>query len=133
MPESSELERRLSAILSADVQGFSRLMGADEPTTVRTMMEYRDVMTRRIGDHRGRVVDFSGDSILAEFGSAVDAVHCAAALQGEVGARNADLPEDRRMQFRIGVNLGEVLVEGDQIFGATIPSRSTSAMASRAT
>jgi adenylate cyclase len=117
MPDSPGPERRLSAILSADVHGFSRLMGEDEPTTVRTMMAYRELMTRLVGDHRGRVVDVSGDSLLAEFPSVVDAVHCAAALQGELATRNAGLPEDRRMQFRIGLNLGEVLVEGDQIFG----------------
>jgi adenylate cyclase len=117
MPDSPEPERRLSAILSADVHGFSRLMGADEPTTVRTMMAYREVMARLVGDHRGRVFDFSGDSLMAEFASAVDAVHCAAALQEELATRNADLPEDRRMQFRIGLHLGEVLVEGEQIFG----------------
>ena len=117
MPDTPDLERRLSAILSADVHGFSRLMGEDEPSTVRTIMAYRDVMAERVGHHRGRVVDFSGDSLLAEFPSVVDAVHCAAALQEELGVRNAELPEERRMQFRIGINLGEVLVEGAQIYG----------------
>ena len=117
MPDTPDLERRLSAILSADVHGFSRLMGEDEPSTVRTIMAYRDVMAERVGHHRGRVVDFSGDSLLAEFPSVVDAVHCAAALQEELGARNAELPEERRMQFRIGINLGEILVEGKQIYG----------------
>ena len=117
MSDNPEPERRLSAILSADVQGFSRLMGEDEPHTVRTVLAYRDLMTREIGSHRGRVVDLSGDSLLAEFPSVVDAVQCAVALQTELGARNAELPEDRRMQFRIGLNLGEVLVQGDQIFG----------------
>src|SRR5262245_46443995 len=114
---SANLERRLAAILCADVQGYSRLMGDDEPATVRTIMAYRDLMTSRISDHRGRVVDLTGDSLLAEFGSAVDAIECAVMLQQDLATRNAELPEERRMQFRVGINLGEVLVEGDEIYG----------------
>jgi adenylate cyclase len=115
--EVPEVERRLSAIVSADVHGFSRLMGDDEPTTVRTIKAHQELIADRVLAYRGRVVDFSGDSLLAEFPSVVDAVECAAALQAELGGRNADLPADRRMQFRIGINLGEVLVEGEQIYG----------------
>jgi TolB-like protein/class 3 adenylate cyclase len=113
----SALERRLTAILSADVHGYSRLMGDDEPATVKTIMAYREVMTACITNHRGRVVDFTGDSLLAEFASVVDAIECAVMLQQDLATRNAELPEERRMQFRIGINLGEVLVEGDQIYG----------------
>ncbi len=118
MPETpSALERRLTAILSADVHGYSRLMGDDEPATVKTIMAYREVMTACITNHRGRVVDFTGDSLLAEFASVVDAIECAVMLQQDLATRNAELPEERRMQFRVGINLGEVLVEGEQIYG----------------
>ena len=113
----SALERRLTAILSADVHGYSRLMGDDEPATVKTIMAYREVMTACITNHRGRVVDFTGDSLLAEFASVVDAIECAVMLQQDLATRNAELPEERRMQFRVGINLGEVLVEGEQIYG----------------
>ena len=112
-----ELERRLTAILSADVYGYSRLMGEDEPSTVRTIMAYRALMTEHIARQRGRVVDFSGDNLLAEFPSVVDAIECAAALQQDLVTRNAEFAEDRRMHFRIGINLGEVLVEGERIYG----------------
>jgi adenylate cyclase len=111
------LERRLSAILSADVHGYSRLMGEDEPATVRLIMAYRALMAGRIDEHRGRVVDFSGDSLLAEFASIVDAIECGVTLQQDLATRNAELPEQRRMQFRIGINVGEVLVEGGRIYG----------------
>jgi adenylate cyclase len=111
------LERRLTAILSADVHGYSRLMGDDEPATVRTIMAYRALMSARIDTHRGRVVDFTGDNLLAEFPSVVDAIECAIVLQQDLAARNAELPERRRMQFRIGINVGEVLVEGGRIYG----------------
>ena len=114
----SALERRLTAILSADVHGYSRLMGEDEPATVRTIMAYRELMTEHINRQRGRVVDFTGDSLLAEFfPSVLDAIECAATLQQDLVMRNAEFPEDRRMQFRIGINLGEVLVEGERIYG----------------
>jgi len=111
------MQRRLAAILSADVAGYSRLMGADEVATVRTLSEYRGVVAGIIEKHHGRIVDMPGDNILAEFGSAVDAVEAALAWQSELGARNSGLPENRRMAFRIGVNLGDLIVEGERIYG----------------
>ncbi len=111
------VKRKLSAILSADVEGYSRLMAQDEVATVQTLTAYREVMTSLIQQHRGRVVDSPGDNLLAEFSSVVDAVQCAVAVQKEFQARNAELPEDRRMEFRIGINLGDVIEEGDRIYG----------------
>jgi len=111
------VQRRLAAILSADVAGYSRLMGDDELATVRTLSEYRGVVAGIVASQHGRVVDMPGDNILAEFGSAVDAVEAALALQAELAARNAKLPEQRRMAFRVGVNLGDLVVEGDRIYG----------------
>ncbi len=114
---AQEVRRKLTAILSADVKGYSRLMGEDERGTVRTLNVYKDVMTGLIQHHRGRVVDAPGDNVLAEFGSVVDAVECAAEIQKELKTRNADLPENRKMEFRIGVNLGDVIEDGEQILG----------------
>src|SRR5215475_13273132 len=111
------MERKLSAILSADVQGYSRLMGEDEVATIRTLTTYREIMASLIHQHRGRVVDSPGDNLLAEFASVVDAVQCGAALQQELKCRNADLVVSRRMEFRIGINLGEVILEGERIYG----------------
>jgi len=110
-------QRKLTAILSADVKGYSRLMGEDEEATVRTITAYREVMTTLIQQHRGKVVDSPGDNLLAEFASVVDAVQCAVAVQKEISARNTELPEDRKMQFRIGINLGDVIQEGDRLYG----------------
>ena len=114
---TQEVKRKLAAILSADVKGYSRLMGEDEKGTVRTLNAYKEVMAGLIQHHRGRVVDAPGDNVLAEFGSVVDAVECAAEIQKELKTRNAELPENRRMEFRIGVNLGDVVEEGAQIYG----------------
>jgi formylglycine-generating enzyme required for sulfatase activity/class 3 adenylate cyclase len=111
------VKRKISAIFSADVEGYSRLMGDDEVATVRTLENYRAVMADLITQHRGRVVDSPGDNLLAEFGSVVDAVQCAVEVQQVLKAKNAELPETRRMQFRIGVNLGDVIEEGDRIYG----------------
>ncbi len=111
------VERRLAAILSADVKEYSRLMGADDVATVEMLTAYREAMTSLISQHRGRVVDSPGDNLLAEFSSVVDAVQCSVSIQEALNARNADLSVDRRMDFRIGVNLGEVIVEGDRIYG----------------
>jgi adenylate cyclase len=111
------LQRRLAAILSADVVGYSRLMGQDEFATVRILSEYRAAVGAAVSAHRGRVVDMPGDNILAEFGSAIDAVEAALAMQKELCARNAALPEDRRMVFRVGVNLGDIVAEGGRIYG----------------
>jgi len=114
---TQEVKRKLTAILNADVKGYSRLMGEDEKGTVRTLNAYKEVMTSLIQHHRGRVVDAPGDNVLAEFGSVVDGVECAVEIQKELKTRNADLPENRRMEFRIGVNLGDVIEDGEQILG----------------
>jgi adenylate cyclase len=110
-------KRKIAAILSADVVGYSRLMGEDEATTVRTLETYKTVISDLIQQHRGRVVDAPGDNILAKFASVVDAVQCAVAAQKEIQARNLELPENRRMQFRMGINLGDVIEEEDRIYG----------------
>ena len=110
-------KRKLTAILSADVEGYSRLMGDDEEATVRTLTSYREVLTTLIQQHNGKVLDSPGDNLLAEFVSVVDAVQCAVAVQKEIKARNDQLPENRRMQFRIGINLGDVIQEEDRIYG----------------
>jgi adenylate cyclase len=114
-PESAE--RKLAAILSADVVGYSRLMAEDEAATVRNLTDYREEIGLLVRQHRGRVVDTAGDSLLAEFPTATDAVSCAVDVQGSLGARNATLAPERRMEFRIGVHLGEVRVEGERIYG----------------
>ena len=110
-------KRKLTAILSADVEGYSRLMGEDEEATVRTLTAYREVLTTLIQQHNGKVLDSPGDNLLAEFVSVVDAVQCAVAVQKEIKARNDELPENRRMQFRIGINLGDVIQEEGRIYG----------------
>jgi len=113
-------KRKLSAILSADVKGYSRLMGEDEIATVETIKEYREIMASFIQQYRGYVVDSQGDNVLAEFASVVDAVECAVKFQEELKTRNAELPENRRMEFRIGVNLGDVIEDRDRIYGAAV-------------
>lgn len=109
--------RKLTAILSADVKGYSRLMGGDEEWTLRTLNTYKEVMGSLIQQYRGRIVGTAGDSVLAEFASVVDAVQCAVEIQQVLRAKNAVLPENRRMEFRIGINLGDVIEEGDSIYG----------------
>ncbi len=111
------MERRLAAILAADVAGYSRLMEADEEATASTLNVYRKIVDGLVGDHRGRVFGSAGDSVVAEFASPVEAVRCAVDIQRELEAHNVDLPEDRRMRLRIGVNLGDVIVEGDNLLG----------------
>ena len=110
-------ERKLSAILSADVAGYSRLMGQDDDATVRTLTGHREMMSALIKKHRGRVVDSPGDNLLAEFGSARQSVECAAEIQRELAKRNAELPEQRRLVYRIGLNVGDVIKDGDRIYG----------------
>jgi adenylate cyclase len=114
---NQEVRRKLVAILSADVKGYSRLMSEDEVGTIQTLNAYKEVMTNLIQHHRGRVVDAPGDNVLAEFGSVVNAVQCAVEIQKELKTRNANLPENRKMEFRIGINLGDVIQEGEQILG----------------
>jgi adenylate cyclase len=116
MPQD-KFKRKLTTILSADVAGYSRLMGEDEAATVKTLEQYKEIMGGLIRQHRGRVVDSPGDNLLAEFTSVVDAVQCAVATQKELKARNEELPENRRMRFRIGVNLGDVIEEESRIYG----------------
>jgi adenylate cyclase len=114
---AQDFKRKLTAVFSADVAGYSRLMGDDEAATVKTLEAYKQIMFSLIKQHRGRVIDSPGDNLLAEFASVVDAVQCGVAVQKELQARNAELPENRRMQFRIGINLGDVIEEQDRIYG----------------
>jgi adenylate cyclase len=111
------MERKLTAILCADVHGYSRLMGEDEEATLRTLTSYRKLIDLSIGQHHGRFVNSAGDSVLAEFASVVEAVNCAVEIQTALKAENAPLDRERRMEFRIGVNLGDVMTEGEQIYG----------------
>ena len=113
MANRDDRRRRLAAILSADVAGYSRLMEQDEDATITALNECRAIFRDRVADHRGRVVDTAGDSVLAVFDSVVEAVQCANQVQTGLGARNQDLPEDRRMEFRIGINLGDVIEQDD--------------------
>ncbi len=114
---TKDFKRKLTAILSADAKGYSRLMGEDEEATVRTITAYRNVITKIVQKYRGRVVDSPGDNILSEFASVVDAVRSGVEIQDELRVKNAELPENRRMQFRIGINLGDVIHEEERIYG----------------
>jgi TolB-like protein/class 3 adenylate cyclase/Tfp pilus assembly protein PilF len=109
--------RKLAAILSADVESYARLMGADEAGTLMTLTAYRKAMDALIAGHEGRVVGSAGDSVLAEFASAVEAVECALEIQEELAVRNAALADDHRLAFRIGINLGDVIVTGTDLYG----------------
>ena len=112
-----DIIRKLAVILVADVVGYSRLMEADEDATIRTLDTYRQVVDGLIENHHGRVFGSAGDSVIAEFASPVEAVSCATNIQRELEKRNANLTKDRRMQLRIGVNLGDVVVKGDNLLG----------------
>jgi len=111
------MRRQLKAILSADVKDYSRLLAEDEISTIRLLNAYRDVISYHVRDHQGRVVDSPGDNILVEFGSVIHAVQCAVKIQKDLRARNARLPGSRRMAFRIGINLGDVVLEKGRIYG----------------
>jgi class 3 adenylate cyclase len=111
------VERKLAAILSADVAGYSRLMTADEAGTLAALSAHRETIAELIGQRNGRIAGTAGDSVMAEFPSVVEAVQCAVEIQQAATARNADIPEDRRMLFRIGINVGDVMVKDDDIFG----------------
>src|SRR5438552_9617669 len=112
------MERRLTAILAADVVGYSRLMGANESGTVAALKTLQtDFIDGKIAEHQGRIVKLTGDGMLVEFPSVVNAVACAAEMQRGIHDRNTGVPPDRRIEFRIGVNVGDVIVQGDDIFG----------------
>jgi adenylate cyclase len=114
---TDDVKRKLTAIFSADVVGYSRLMGEDELATVQTLTSYKETMTKLIKHYRGRVLDAIGDNLMAEFASVVDAVQCAVEVQQVLSSKNEELPENRKMLFRIGINLGDVIEEGDRIYG----------------
>src|SRR5215471_8154456 len=111
------MERKLTAILCADVYGYSRLMGDDEEATFRTLASHRKIIDSLIEQHHGRFVNSAGDSVLAEFASVVNAVQCGIEIQTALKTDNANLSPQRRMEFRIGINLGDVIVDGEQIYG----------------
>ena len=115
--ESTGVKRKLTVILAADAEGYTRLMRAAEETTLETLSGHREVIDGLIARHDGRIVNTGGDSVLAEFGSAVEAVRCAIAIQEELRVRNAQLADDRKLRFRIGVNVGDVMVKDDDLFG----------------
>ena len=117
MSDPISVSRRLVAVFAADVEGYSRLMGADEVGTLKGLTERRAILDRFIGDHRGRIANTAGDSVLAEFGSAVDAVQCAVEAQAALAEANSNLPPDRRISFRIGVHIGDEMVRAGDLFG----------------
>jgi class 3 adenylate cyclase len=115
--ESPPLERKLAAILAADVEGYSRLMHADEERTLATLTAHREIVDNLILGAHGQIFGTAGDSVLAEFPSVVEAFHCAVAIQQALAKANAVLPPEQRMQFRIGINIGDVMVKEGDIFG----------------
>ena len=117
MSDPMAVSRRLVAVFAADVEGYSRLMGADEVGTLKGLTERRAILDRLIGEHRGRIANTAGDSVLAEFGSAVDAVQCAVEAQTALAEANSTFPPDRRINFRIGVHIGDVMVRAGDLFG----------------
>src|SRR5215218_9384694 len=110
MSDLTEGTRKLVAVFAADVEGYSRLMGTDEVGTLKGLTERRAILDRKIGQHRGRIANTAGDSVLAEFGSAVDAVQCAVDAQAALAEVNSSLPPDRRINFRMGIHIGDVMV-----------------------
>jgi class 3 adenylate cyclase len=116
-PGAPSLERKLATILSADVAEFSRLMGEDEEQTLRTFRGHKEIFESLVATHRGRIFNTAGDAILAEFGSAVEAVRCATEIQAALRTRNDQLPASRQVKFRIGINLGDVMVQGQDLLG----------------
>ena len=117
MSELTDVSRRLVAVFAADVEGYSRLMGTDEVGTLKGLTERRAILDRLIAEHRGRIANTAGDSVLAEFGSAVDAVKCAVDAQTALAEANISLPVDRRISFRMGVHIGDVMVRAGDLFG----------------
>jgi adenylate cyclase len=118
--EAPSVERKLAAIFAADVEGYSRLMGQDEVGTLRTLTAYRVIIDRLIASHRGRIFNTAGDSLVADFASAVDAVQCAVAVQDAISKENADRPAGDQMRFRIGLHVGDIMVQGDNLFGDAV-------------
>src|ERR1700757_2882446 len=117
MSDPTAISRRLVAVFAADVEGYSRLMGADEVGTLKGLTERRAILDRIIGEHRGRIANTAGDSVLAEFGSAVDAVQCAVEAQTALAEANSSQAPDRRICFRIGIHIGDVMIRAGDLFG----------------
>lgn len=117
MSDLGEVSRKLVAVFAADVEGYSRLMGIDEVGTLKGLTERRAILDRLIGEHRGRIANTAGDSVLAEFGSAVEAVECAVKAQAALGASNSSIEPERRINYRIGVHVGDVMVRAGDLFG----------------
>src|SRR5262249_6562477 len=117
MSDPTKVSRRLVAVFAADVEGYSRLMGVDEVGTLKGLTERRAILDRFIGDHRGRIANTAGDSVVAEFGSAVDAVQCAVEAQTALAHANTGVPPDKHINFRIGVHIGDVMVRAGDLFG----------------
>src|SRR6185369_7125676 len=117
MSDLGDVSRKLIAVFAADVEGYSRLMGADEVGTLKGLTERRAILDRIIAEHRGRIANTAGDSVLAEFGSAVDAVQCAVEAQTALAEANSSLAPDRRISFRIGVHIGDVMIRAGDLFG----------------
>jgi adenylate cyclase len=129
----ARVERRLAAILAADVAGYSRLMGEDEEGTLAALRAVRrELGDPKIAEHRGRIVKTTGDGLLAEFASVVDAVRCAVEVQREMTARNAAAPAEPRIEFRMGINVGDILIEDGDIFGGGVNICSQARSAGRA-
>jgi adenylate cyclase len=118
--EAHSVERKLAAIFAADVEGYSRLMGQDEIGTLRTLTGYRVIIDGLIASHRGRIFNTAGDSILADFASAVDAVQCAVAVQEAIAKENTDRSAGEQMRFRIGIHVGDIIVQGENLFGDAV-------------
>ncbi len=117
MVEPTGVKRKLAVILAADAEGYTRLMREAEEPTLETLTEYRKIIDGLIARHDGRIFGTAGDSVMAEFGSAVEAVRCAISIQEELAVRNAELSDDRKLRFRIGINVGDVMAKGDDLFG----------------
>src|SRR4249919_3253722 len=117
MSNPMAVSRKLVAVFAADVEGYSRLMGTDEVGTLKVLTERRAILDKLIGGHRGRIANTAGDSVLAEFGSAVDAVQCAVEAQAALAEANSHLSPDKRISFRIGIHIGDVMVRAGDLFG----------------
>jgi adenylate cyclase len=118
--EVHSVERKLAAIFATDVAGYSALMGRDEVGTLRTLTAYRAIIDRLIASHRGRIFNTAGDSLVADFASAVDAAQCAVAVQDAIAKENSEKQPDEQMQFRVGVHVGDVMVQADNLFGDAV-------------